>query len=93
MEIKTYLLSANEVASAVDMVVYDEFSKHGYEIVDVTGITVIVVTEIAKSIDELMPDDILSQMERFFMQFDCSWNVYMMHTKTEVCGLIAFTDM
>ena len=92
MVCKSYLMSSYEVASAVEMVVNDEYEKYNYTIEEVTGTDVEKLTERIHSIDTMIPKDIMVQIEKFYMQFESDWNVYLMFTKTEVCGLIAFTD-
>ena len=92
MECKSYLMSNYEVASAINMIVDDIFEKNYYTIEEVTGQDVEYLTERIRGIDTMMPHDILVQVEKFYMQFDSDWNVYLMFTRTEVCGLIAFTD-
>lgn len=92
MECKSYLMSSYEVASAVEMVVNDEYEKYNYTIEEVTGADVEKLTDRIRSIDTMIPKDIMVQIEKFYMQFESDWNVYLMFTKTEVCGLIAFTD-
>ena len=92
MECKSYLMSSYEVASAVEMVVNEEYEKYNYTIEEVTGTDVEKLTERIHSIDTMIPKDIMVQIEKFYMQFESDWNVYLMFTKTEVCGLIAFTD-
>lgn len=92
MECKSYLMSSYEVASAVEMVVNDEYEKYNYTIEEVTGTDVEELTDRIRSIDTMIPKDIMVQIEKFYMQFESDWNVYLMFTKTEVCGLIAFTD-
>jgi hypothetical protein len=85
-------MSNYEVASAVEMVVNEEFEKYNYTIEEVTDSDIEELTDRILSIDTMIPHDIMVQIEKFRMQFDSSWNVYLMFTKTEVCGLIAFTD-
>lgn len=92
MEIKSYLMSSYEVASAVEMVVNEEYEKYSYTIEEVTGTDVEELTDRIRSIDTMTPKDIMVQIEKFYMQFESDWNVYLMFTKTEVCGLIAFTN-
>lgn len=92
MECKSYLMSSYEVASAVEMVVNDEYEKYNYTIEEVTGTDVEELTDRIRGIDTMIPKDIMVQIEKFYMQFESDWNVYLMFTKTEVCGLIAFTD-
>jgi len=92
MECKSYLMSNYEVASAVDMVVNEEYEKYNYTIEEVTGTDVDELTDRIRGIDTMIPKDIMVQIEKFYMQFESDWNVYLMFTKTEVCGLIAFTD-
>ena len=92
MECKSYLMSSYEVASAVEMVVNEEYEKYNYTIEEVTGTDVGELTDRIRGIDTMIPNDIMVQIEKFYMQFESDWNVYLMFTKTEVCGLIAFTD-
>ena len=92
MECKSYLMSNYEVASAVEMVVNEEYEKYNYTIEEVTGTDVDELTDRIRGIDTMIPKDIMVQIEKFYMQFESDWNVYLMFTKTEVCGLIAFTD-
>ena len=92
MECKSYLMSNYEVASAVEMVVNEEYEKYNYTIEEVTGTDVDELTDRIRGIDTMIPKDIMVQIEKFYMQFESDWNVYLMYTKTEVCGLIAFTD-
>lgn len=92
MECKSYLLSSKEIVCAVEMIEDDRLEKYSYTIEEVTGMDVSNLTDRIRGIDTMMPYDIMVEVEKFYMQFDSDWNVHLMFTRTEVCGLIAFTD-
>ena len=92
MEIKSYLMSNNEVLSAMEMFITDKHEKYGRTLEDVSNMDIEELTDRIKGIDTMIPHDIMVQLEKFWMQFESEWTICLLYLPNEVCGLIAFTD-
>ena len=95
MKLESYAMSDNEVLRALTMFVDEKWDDGKFHLIstesiaeDEMGLTAFIK---ANSNTEV-PQDILVQMEKFAMQFDSDWQVYVLYMKGEVSGLIAFSD-
>ena len=92
MEIKSFMLSDQEVANAVEMFVMETKSKYGYIMENVTDLSKAELSCKINTIDIMIPCDFVNRLVDFKESFDKNWDVYLMYGDREVCGLIAFTD-
>lgn len=91
-------MSDNEVLRALRMFVDDTWDDGMFHLISTESIAedgMELVDFIEQHNDMEIPHDILVEMERFAMQFDDDWLVYVLYMNgggKEVCGLIAFSD-
>jgi hypothetical protein len=95
MKVESVILSDHEFMCAVEMFVTDEFEKYGYALTDIDMVDY-NVDDLYNFIDKIDPnffDDCdWNVINDFLKQFDSEWGIYILYTKTEVCGLIAFHE-
>ena len=98
MEAKSYLMSDNEFATAVGMIVGGVEEKYNYTIVDVTDMDIEDMTDMIEVIDVNMPLEIMQQVEQFRLEADDDASVYVMYAgkpldvTAEVCGIISVKE-
>ena len=95
MKIESYAMSDNETLRALRMFVDEKWDDGKFHLISTESIAedgMELVDFIEQHDDMEIPHDILAQMERFAMQFDSDWQVYVLYMEGEVCGLIAFSD-
>lgn len=95
MKLETYAMSDNETLRALCMFVDEKWDDGKFHLISTASIAedgMELVDFIEENNNMKIPNDILVQMERFVMQFDEDWIVYVLYMKGEVCGLIAFSD-
>ena len=88
-------MSNNETLRALRMFVDETWDDGMFHLISTESIAedgIELVDFIKQNNNTEIPYDILVQMERFAMQFDKDWIVYVLYMKGEVCGLIAFSD-
>lgn len=95
MKQESYAMSNSEALRALRMFVNETWDDGMFHLISTESIAedgMELVDFIKQNNNTEIPYDILVQMERFAMQFDKDWIVYVLYTKGEVCGLIAFSD-
>lgn len=95
MKLESYAMSDNEVLRALTMFVDDKWDDGKFHLISTESIAedeMELVDFIEANTNTEVPQDILVQMEKFAMQFDSDWQVYVLYMKGEVLGLIAFSD-
>ena len=88
-------MSDNETLRALRMFVDETWDDGKFHLISIGSIAedgMELVDFIKQNNNTEIPYDILVQIERFAMQFDKDWIVYILYMKGEVCGLIAFSD-
>lgn len=95
MKPESYAMSDNEVLRALTMFVDEKWDDGKFHLISTESIAedeMELTAFIKANSNTEVPQDILVQMEKFAMQFDSDWQVYVLYMKGEVSGLIAFSD-
>ena len=95
MKLESYAMSDNEVLRALTMFVDEKWDDGPFHLICTESIAedgMELADFIQMNNASEVPQDILVQMEKFAMQFDSDWLVYVLYMKGEVSGLIAFSD-
>ena len=91
MKVESIMMSDHEFMCAVEMSVTDEFEKYGYTLTNIENVGSLF-NFIVKIDPNFFEDCSWNAINDFLKQFDIEWGIYILYTKTEVCGLIAFHE-
>lgn len=95
MKLESYAMSDNEVLRALTMFVDEKWDDGMFHLISTESIAeegMELVDFIKANSNTEVPQDTLVEIEKFAMQFDSDWQVYVLYMKGEVSGLIAFSD-
>lgn len=95
MKLESYGMSDNEVLRALTMFVDEKWDDGMFHLISTESIAedgMELVDFIKANSNTELPQDTLVEIEKFAMQFDSDWQVYVLYMKGEVSGLVAFSD-